>query len=147
MTAFEAAPLIKSPAPRGVSDITGHTLSSIDTNYGDTNRASTPNLEFDYLMTKIVLDAVNLLNHRLREYFHFDTDLNSGYWPSGDEVAGIGYGSLAGNYLTESPISATRRNATALVLYIQNAVFPGSVKAGQTDKYLNRLQFDIIYSF
>jgi hypothetical protein len=30
---------------------------------------------------------------------------------------------------------------------LQNAVFPGSVKAGQTDKYLNRLQFDIIYSF
>src|SRR5882724_10306004 len=30
---------------------------------------------------------------------------------------------------------------------LQNAVFPASVKAGQTDKYLNRLQFDIIYSF
>lgn len=30
---------------------------------------------------------------------------------------------------------------------LQNAVFPGSVKAGQPDKYLNRLQFDIIYSF
>ena len=30
---------------------------------------------------------------------------------------------------------------------LQNAVFPGSVKAGQTDKYLNRLQFDIVYSF
>jgi len=30
---------------------------------------------------------------------------------------------------------------------LQNAVFPTSVKAGQTDKYLNRLQFDIIYSF
>ena len=30
---------------------------------------------------------------------------------------------------------------------LQNAVFPSSVKAGQTDKYLNRLQFDIIYSF
>jgi len=30
---------------------------------------------------------------------------------------------------------------------LQNAIFPASVKAGQTDKYLNRLQFDIIYSF
>lgn len=30
---------------------------------------------------------------------------------------------------------------------LQNAIFPGIVKAGQPDKYLNRLQFDIIYSF
>jgi len=30
---------------------------------------------------------------------------------------------------------------------LQNAVFPSSVKAGQPDKYLNRLQFDIIYTF
>jgi hypothetical protein len=30
---------------------------------------------------------------------------------------------------------------------LQNAIFPSSVKAGQTEKYLNRLQFDIIYSF
>jgi len=30
---------------------------------------------------------------------------------------------------------------------LQNAVFPAGVKAGQEDKYLNRLQFDIIYSF
>ena len=81
-----------------------------------------PALELNRLIAKIVYYAVDLLNHRLRQYLHFNADLDGRNRPTTDKIARIGDGILAWNYFTESPIPPSRWNATTLVLDIENAV-------------------------
>ena len=78
----------------------------IDTYDGNTDRMAAPALELDYLIADIVYHPVDLFDHRLREYLHFNSDLNRGYRTSSNEVAAIYYGTFAGNDFAKGSIPA-----------------------------------------
>jgi hypothetical protein len=88
----------------------------INADHRDTDRASATALEFAYLMVKVVLHPVNLLDHGLCQDLHFDTNLDCSYRSSGHQIVRICERRLARNEFTESSIPTPGGNAVALVL-------------------------------
>src|SRR5438067_10121127 len=78
----------------------------VDTDDSDTDRMPATTFELNHLIPKIVYYAVDLLNHRLREYLHLDADFDRRYGASCNEVAAIHDRCFAGNDLSERTITA-----------------------------------------
>jgi hypothetical protein len=111
----------KGPVPL----ITYTPVRLIDSDYCYTDWVSATVAKLTYLIAKIVDHTVNLLDHRLREYLDFNTDLDGGDRPSGHEISRVNDRRHSRNNFAEGAISPPGSYATTPVLYIDNTVTPG----------------------
>src|SRR5260370_34439959 len=101
---------------RSIPLIADSAFGLVDPDHGDTNRMSAATFNLDDLIAEIVYHPIDLLNHRLRQHLHFNTDFDGSYRSSGHKVARIGDGSLTRDDFAEGSIAAPGRNAAPLVL-------------------------------
>jgi hypothetical protein len=99
-------------------------IGAVYTDYGNTDRVTAAAFELRDLIPKIIDDAIDLLDHRFGQHFYLDTDLHGCDGTTGHQISGIDDWSLARNNLPEGPIAAPGSDATAFVLYVEDAVFP-----------------------
>ena len=82
--------------------------------------ASAP--ELDYLIPQVIDHPINLLDHRLCEDLHLDTDLNGCKGSPSNLVAGIENRRLARNKLAKCSITTAGLHSTTPILNIQHTV-------------------------
>jgi len=103
---------------RAITFVANRVLSLVNTDDGDTDWMPAAAAKLDYLVSQIIDHAIDLLNHGLREYLHFDANLNRGDWSSSDFVTSIEDRSFTGNNLAKCCITAASRDASASILNI-----------------------------
>ncbi len=82
-------------------------------------------LELNHLFLQIADNAIDLLNHRLGKYFHFDTDFNGCYNSARDCVSRIQDGSIARNDLAERSITPAGLDALPFIVDVYNSLLGG----------------------
>jgi hypothetical protein len=91
-------------------------LVNADDSYAYRVTASTP--ELGHLISEIVNHAIDLLNHRLRQYLNFDPDLDGRYRTTRHQISRIFDGCLTGNDLPKRSIATPGRHPAPPVLNI-----------------------------
>lgn len=93
----------------------------IDTNYGNANWCSPTTLKLRQLLFKIVLNTVNLLDHRFLKYLCFYTYLDCRHLSTRNDKAWVGYRGSKGNYISERPITPPCRYSLSQICCTQNS--------------------------
>lgn len=103
--------------------VTDRVVSTVDSHNGNADRASSAAAELIHLISQIVDNAIDLLNHCLRQNLDLNADFNRCDWTTRHLVTRIDYRILAGDDFTEGSISPTRDDTAPLVLDIEYAIF------------------------
>lgn len=97
--------------------------SVVYSDHSNADRVATASPELDYLIAEIVHDAVDLLDHGLRQDLYFYSDLHGCYGASGNKVSGVRNRNLSRNNLPECAVATTSGNTSPFVLDVENAIF------------------------
>jgi hypothetical protein len=85
------------------------------------NWTSATFLEFHDLVPQIINHAVYLLDHRLRQDLHLDTDFNCSYSAPRNPIALVNESRLARDNLSERPVPAPGLHTVSFVCNVQHA--------------------------
>lgn len=96
----------------------------IDSNNRNADRMPASSPELDHLILEVVDHAIDLFDHRLREYLHLHADFDCRYGSPPNEVTWVEDCDLARNDLAKSSVPTTSLNTPAPILNIQYAIFP-----------------------
>ena len=98
---------------------------------------SASSAELDDLVPQIIDHPIDLLDHGLREYLHFDANLNCRDWSSSNLIAAIEDWCFAWDNLAKRPITAPSDDAAASILNVHYAILATFDRFNEPGRPLN----------